>query len=614
VRASRASTLRFDLLMIVVLGAMIGGFFADLWAHSHGRVETFFTIWHLALYSAAGLVFLVLAVTWARALRAGAPIRAALPEGYGLSLAGALVFMIGGFLDLLWHLAFGIEVSISALFSPTHLILFGAGLLMVSGPLRAAWQRGDDAGTPWVRRLPMVLSIALVLAVLGAMTQFIHPIVDTFPERPLGPSAIFTELHSMNADGTHQTRLVAMDKAYSFAPVWSPDGTRIAFATGSDNVFGVAVVNSDGTGLRRILKGSGGAEFPGSWSPDGSRLAIAASSGDGNSHIEIVDLSTDQRIVLPGGDGDGRPKFSPDGRKIAFFSGRDSGPQVFVMNSDGSARVQLTGRDGESWAAVWSPDGTRLAFNSNRTGRHEIFVMNADGSDQRQLTHVSEGSNYEPTWSPDGRRIAFSSDREGQTQIYVMNADGSGQQNLSRAPGLQESAPSWSKDGLIVYQSQGNLPPGVVADVREKLGIASVLVQSALLAGIVLLALRRGGLPIGALTIIFGLSTALMSVLSDAYRLIPGALLAGATSDLLVWRLRSLPTRSLAFRIVAFFAPASYFAASLGTLALGRGIGWSVHLWAGSVILAGCVGLVLALVFDESERSLVRRPIASPPS
>ena len=73
------------------------------------------------------------------------------------------------------------------------------------------------------------------------------------------------------------------------------------------------------------------------------------------------------------------------------------------------------------FAPAWSPDGRRIAFASGRDGNFEIYVINADGSRQRRLTR-NTGRDVGPVWSPDGRRIAF----ESNWQVYVMNADGSG--------------------------------------------------------------------------------------------------------------------------------------------------------------------------------------------
>src|SRR5262249_39484923 len=104
---------------------------------------------------------------------------------YRWSLAGVLLFGVGGLADFAWHTLFGIEVDVEALLSPTHLTLAVAGVLAVSGPLRAA--RGDIGGG-WLRRGPSVLSMCAVVALLMFMTQYVHPLADTIAARPEPPA------------------------------------------------------------------------------------------------------------------------------------------------------------------------------------------------------------------------------------------------------------------------------------------------------------------------------------------------------------------------------------------------------------------------------------------
>src|SRR5205823_4088140 len=99
----------------------------------------------------------------------------ALPAGYNLSLLGAVLFGIGGAIDMLWHLHFGIEVNLAALISPPHLLLMLAGTLIVAGPLRAAWRR-PGSKAPWTA----VLSASLLLSMLTFFNQFDEPLVDAY--------------------------------------------------------------------------------------------------------------------------------------------------------------------------------------------------------------------------------------------------------------------------------------------------------------------------------------------------------------------------------------------------------------------------------------------------
>jgi hypothetical protein len=137
------------------------------------------------------------------------------------------------------------------------------------------------------------------------------------------------------------------------------------------------------------------------------------------------------------------PAWSPDGRRIAFTSGRDRDREIYVINADGSNAVRLTNDSSADYQPAWSPDGRRIAFASERAGDSEILAMDADGTNLVRLT-THAARETDPAWSPDGRKIAFTSDRTGGPEIYVMNADGSDATRLTTFGGKQ---PAWSPDG-----------------------------------------------------------------------------------------------------------------------------------------------------------------------
>lgn len=149
----------------------------DGWAHIHiGGLESFFTPWHLVLYSGFAAVATLLLGSLVGYHARGHPWRRALPDGYGLSLVGAVLFLAAGIADMVWHQLFGIEVDLEAALSPTHLTLaLGAGLI-VSGPLRAAIARGDASrGGGLLAALPTVLSLTYTFSLLTFMTQYANP-------------------------------------------------------------------------------------------------------------------------------------------------------------------------------------------------------------------------------------------------------------------------------------------------------------------------------------------------------------------------------------------------------------------------------------------------------
>ena len=136
---------------------------------------------------------------------------------------------------------------------------------------------------------------------------------------------------------------------------------------------------------------------------------------------------------------------------------------------------------------------------------------------------------------------------------------------------------------------------GVDSGTDEALGLASILLQGTLLSGVILLAVRRAALlPLGALTLLFTLNAALISVMQDHYRFVATAAVAGAAADFLLRALRPSAKRIVALRVFAFAVPAELYLLYFGTIALTGGLGWVIHLWLGAAVMAGIAGLFLS--------------------
>jgi hypothetical protein len=173
------NALRFDWLMSILTTWLVAGFYIDGWAHNtHPDLETFYTPWHGVMYSGFLATALVLGSIFAYRAGRGTLWSRAMPAGYGLSLAGVAVFMAGGIGDLIWHELFGIEQSVSALLSPTHLMLATGIVLILTGPLRSTAMRPGPLGG-WRNGFPALLAAAYTLSALTYMTQFIHPLGRT---------------------------------------------------------------------------------------------------------------------------------------------------------------------------------------------------------------------------------------------------------------------------------------------------------------------------------------------------------------------------------------------------------------------------------------------------
>lgn len=136
--------------------------------------------------------------------------------------------------------------------------------------------------------------------------------------------------------------------------------------------------------------------------------------------------------------------------KIAFTSDRDGNREIYVMNADGTNQTRITNNSVNDVQPSWSPDGRKIAFISQRqTGEYSIFQMNADGTGKTEITPV----NYQPSssfittgwkisWSPDSSRLVFRDVEANDNLIFIVNADGSNRRFL-----INGRNPTWSPDG-----------------------------------------------------------------------------------------------------------------------------------------------------------------------
>jgi Tol biopolymer transport system component len=118
---------------------------------------------------------------------------------------------------------------------------------------------------------------------------------------------------------------------------------------------------------------------------------------------------------------DGSPAWSPDGKRLAFYSERDGNSEIYVMNADGSGVTRLTNTEADEGYPAWSPDGLTITFDSDRDGNFEIYAMKPDGSNVRRLT-TNAARDVSASWSPDGSTIVFMSDRDGGFDLYKASA------------------------------------------------------------------------------------------------------------------------------------------------------------------------------------------------
>jgi hypothetical protein len=154
---------------------LIFGLFIDGWAHNHQKPETIFTPWHFILYSGFAACALYAASIVRKVHVPGMSVWEATPVGHSLVLVGIGIFGLGASSDLAWHSLFGIEASLKALLSPTHLVMLIGALLVLTGPFRAGWADGRQFAPSLKQFLPTLLSLALAMGLLVFFFQYVTP-------------------------------------------------------------------------------------------------------------------------------------------------------------------------------------------------------------------------------------------------------------------------------------------------------------------------------------------------------------------------------------------------------------------------------------------------------
>src|SRR5437667_6655635 len=327
-----------------------------------------------------------------------------------------------------------------------------------SGPTRLTSNAADDASPTWSHD--------------GTKIAFV---------RYLGGGNY--EIYVLDADlchectGTGPTNL-SQSASADLEPAWSPDGTKIVFASNRDGNYELYTINPDGTGVTRLTRNTVSDREP-SWQPISVTPLPGISINDvtltegvsGTKNFDFTvtrsgDISSTSSVNFATADGTAtvaNSDYVANSGTLSFAAGETTKTITIVVNGDTTVEPDetfsvnlsncvgciITDSHGVGTILVGQAvSNGKIAFVSDRDGNNEIYTMNPDGTGVKRLT-VNAASDLSPAWSPDGTKIAFSTNRDGNDEIYTINADGTGVTRLTSNT-HSDLNPAWSPDGTKI--------------------------------------------------------------------------------------------------------------------------------------------------------------------
>ncbi len=303
--------------------------------------------------------------------------------------------------------------------------------------------------------------------------------------------------------------------AVGSVPVWSPDGTRIAFVSNhnyadtsgggqaaSRDEPGLYTMAADGSDVRHLAPADSSIHsFPPRWSPDGRRLAFVRGAGTPGQAVYTVGADgSDLKRITPAAS---LPSWSPDGERLALALPDGEEVALYTIAADGSDARRLTSVEGwqrQGWndgryepdptvawieTVAWSPDGSKILYTCLRA----VCVVDLDGNPVG-MSPEDSGDAHGPAWSPDGSRIAVGVAADFDNfywrtpeVLYTMASDGTDVRVLVRLGVGLVAENAGDEDlatrraacaaGYVVAQPDKNL--GLVRDCRTLMDLRGAL-------------------------------------------------------------------------------------------------------------------------------------------
>lgn len=255
------------------------------------------------------------------------------------------------------------------------------------------------------------------------------------------------EIWIADYDGANQRQVTVGSSWLNLSPSWSSDARAIAYTSWRKTATGGApdiYISRIYQGvLENPTKGRAEQNIQPVFSPDGTRIAFW-SNRDGNPEIYVMNVDgSGLRRLTNHAAADSVPAWSPTGTQIAFTSDRSGTPQIYTMSATDGSNLRRITSESHADRATWAPAPyNEIAFSARTGPGFDIKVFDLSTGDTRLIT-FGEGSNESPAYSPNGRHIAFMSTRKGNSQIFTMTRDGRDVRQVTTSG--NNTQPAWSK-------------------------------------------------------------------------------------------------------------------------------------------------------------------------
>ncbi len=275
------------------------------------------------------------------------------------------------------------------------------------------------------------------------------------------------EIATIPAEGGEPV-VVASDASSDWNPVWSPDGKYLYFASdrsGNMNFWRIAIDEKTGKTLGEPESVPTPSKYCRhlTFSRDGKTLGYVRYESQSNLQTISFDPKTlktsSEPLWITRGDREiSNPSLSPNGEEYVLRLPSRTQEDIGIINKDGSNQRMLMNDKFRDRLPRWSPDGKKIAFHSDRSGKYQIWTINPDGSNAQQITFSEAIGATAAVFSPDGSRLAFTEINAKTQSSFILDLSKTWQeqtpQNLALPNNQSFSVRDWSADGkklLFVY-------------------------------------------------------------------------------------------------------------------------------------------------------------------